>query len=261
MRILKKERGQSIVEFAFILPILLLLLGPVIDLGRAVYAKTQLQNITGDLLHMVILENEYSYQGGSFKAIEDKIATEEGLSHLSPSERDGYLIKKIFKSFVETEGLNKNGLIDMNNPRKYISMGPVKQGFEHTGHYPKLKKRTTGRGEYGGVFDEHGYDNKGYDKYGLDRLGYDRSGVDINNFQAGSFEAEHHKHERWELEDMETFDNSTYYREVTVTLPYEVKNITFTGKMLFGEKRKLEESVSGIIYMGGDGRDVTDPIS
>lgn len=42
------QRGQSVVEFALILPIFLLFLFGVIDLGRAVYAQTVLSNAVRD---------------------------------------------------------------------------------------------------------------------------------------------------------------------------------------------------------------------
>lgn len=269
----RSEKGQALVEFAIILPILLLLLGPVVDLGRALYTKTQLQNITSDLLHMTILENEYSYQGGSFKAMEEKILSEnEGISagHITEEDR-GYLINDIFNKFISTEGLDKYQ-IDSRNKDKYIELGPIQKGFKHVGKYPKLQKYVKYKGQkvikedhskhhiYNEfIYDEHGYDNSGYDMYYYDRDGYDKSGTDINNFSAGSFEADHYKDERWKLVGKETNDNSTYYRTVKVIIPYEMKNITFMGKIFFGETTKLESSSSGIIYMGGDGRDVKEP--
>ncbi len=259
LRFIKREKGQSMVEFAIILPLLLLLIGPVVDLGRLVYAKTQLQNITGDLLHMVVLENEYSHQDGSFKAIQDKIIQEDtGIPsiYFSDEEKDGYLISKTFKTFIKTEGLD-NGLIDIDNIDKYIKLGPVQKGFGHEGKYPKLKKQVR-PGEFVDK-SELNYIG-GYDQYGLDSLGYNRSGFDVYGLPAHDPRSNGNKHKRWKLEGTETFDNETYYREVTVTLPYKLKNITIVGKMIFGETMELKESISGIIYMGGDGRDVAEPL-
>ena len=53
-----RERGQDLVEFALILPILLLILMVILDLGRAVYYYSSMQNSTREGARYGIVHSE-----------------------------------------------------------------------------------------------------------------------------------------------------------------------------------------------------------
>ncbi|QQY80124.1 TadE-like protein [Keratinibaculum paraultunense] len=57
-RLIKHEKGTSLVEFALVLPIMLIMLGLICDMGRAVHAKINLQHLTGEIQRAVILYEE-----------------------------------------------------------------------------------------------------------------------------------------------------------------------------------------------------------
>lgn len=54
------ERGASAVEFALIVPVLLLLIGGIIDFGRAYYQEIQLSNAARDGARLASLGTAYS---------------------------------------------------------------------------------------------------------------------------------------------------------------------------------------------------------
>ena len=56
MRIKRRDRGQSLVEFALILPIFLLFLFGIIDLGRGVYAYNTIQNAAREAVRVAIVD-------------------------------------------------------------------------------------------------------------------------------------------------------------------------------------------------------------
>ncbi|WP_018923518.1 TadE/TadG family type IV pilus assembly protein [Salsuginibacillus kocurii] len=49
---IKKEDGQSLVEFALVLPLILIMLVGVVDFGRVLYAHLQLELITQEAVRM-----------------------------------------------------------------------------------------------------------------------------------------------------------------------------------------------------------------
>ncbi|HEY4552830.1 MAG TPA: TadE/TadG family type IV pilus assembly protein [Bacillaceae bacterium] len=49
---IRDERGQSLVEFALVVPVLLLLLVGIIDFGRMLYSYTQLQLVTQETVRI-----------------------------------------------------------------------------------------------------------------------------------------------------------------------------------------------------------------
>jgi Flp pilus assembly protein TadG len=58
MRMIRRRdrRGQTIVEFALILPIFILLLVGIIDFGRAVYASSTIQNAAREAVRVAIVD-------------------------------------------------------------------------------------------------------------------------------------------------------------------------------------------------------------
>ena len=65
-----RERGAAAVEFALILPILLILVGGVIDFGRLYYTQIQLANAARDGVRLAALGTTYTTS-----QIQDRTAT------------------------------------------------------------------------------------------------------------------------------------------------------------------------------------------
>lgn len=63
------NRGQALVEFVLLLPILVFLLFGLIDFGRITYTKNYLESKTSDAL--MYLENDYTFDG-TVKALNAK---------------------------------------------------------------------------------------------------------------------------------------------------------------------------------------------
>lgn len=61
---IRDEKGYSLVEFALVLPIMLIILGLIFDIGRAVHAKTNLQHLAGEIQKVVVLYEEAGAKGG-----------------------------------------------------------------------------------------------------------------------------------------------------------------------------------------------------
>jgi Flp pilus assembly protein TadG len=56
----KREHGQSLVEFALVLPILVLLMFGIFDLGRAVYAFNTISNAARSAVRVAIVDQNTS---------------------------------------------------------------------------------------------------------------------------------------------------------------------------------------------------------
>ena len=76
MRNHRTERGQSLVEFALILPIFILVLAGLFDLGRAVYAYNTISNASRESVRVAIVNQT----GADIKAEALKQAVSLGLS-------------------------------------------------------------------------------------------------------------------------------------------------------------------------------------
>lgn len=61
---LKGESGQSVTEFALILPILIIVLALIMDVGKAVHAKVNLQYLTSEIQKVAVLYDEGGATGG-----------------------------------------------------------------------------------------------------------------------------------------------------------------------------------------------------
>lgn len=55
---IKDEKGNSLIEFALVFPIMLIILSLIFDMGRAVHAKTNLQYLAGEIQKVVVLHDE-----------------------------------------------------------------------------------------------------------------------------------------------------------------------------------------------------------
>jgi Flp pilus assembly protein TadG len=60
IRLDRRERGQSLVEFALVLPILVLLMFGIFDLGRAVYAFNTISNAARSAVRVAIVDQNTS---------------------------------------------------------------------------------------------------------------------------------------------------------------------------------------------------------
>jgi hypothetical protein len=60
----RRSRGQSLVEFALILPIFLMLLFGLFDLGRAVYAWSTINNAAREAGRQLIVDQTFVMSGG-----------------------------------------------------------------------------------------------------------------------------------------------------------------------------------------------------
>lgn len=59
-----KEEGYSFIQFALVLPIVIIMLGLIFDMGSAIYAKMNIQHLAGDLHSAVSIYNEEMASGG-----------------------------------------------------------------------------------------------------------------------------------------------------------------------------------------------------
>lgn len=53
-----KEKGQALIEFVLLLPIIIFLVLAVIDIGRILYTKTWLESKMNDMVHLVNKEED-----------------------------------------------------------------------------------------------------------------------------------------------------------------------------------------------------------
>jgi Flp pilus assembly protein TadG len=67
-----RERGQDLVEFALVLPVLLLILIAVLDFGRAIYAYSVVANCAreGARLGIILADDDEGLSGADVDAIE-----------------------------------------------------------------------------------------------------------------------------------------------------------------------------------------------
>lgn len=61
---IKKESGQGLAEFALVLPILIILLIGIFDVGRVIFIKTNLQHLSAEIHKMTSLYSEKGTVGG-----------------------------------------------------------------------------------------------------------------------------------------------------------------------------------------------------
>jgi Flp pilus assembly protein TadG len=72
----RRDRGQTIVEFALILPIFILVLVGIVDFGRAVYASSTIQNAAREAVRVAIVDQNVTVI--ETEAIEQAVALDIG---------------------------------------------------------------------------------------------------------------------------------------------------------------------------------------
>ena len=105
------KKGQALVEFVLILPILLILIFLIIDLGRIIYTKNNLVNMVSDASDM--------YQKNIDKEkILEVLNSQEKITNLDIYEKDSLTYIKLTKNInLLTPGLN----IILKNPYEIIT--------------------------------------------------------------------------------------------------------------------------------------------
>jgi Flp pilus assembly protein TadG len=82
-----RETGQSLVEFALLMPVLVLIIFGLFDLGRAVYAWTAVSNAAREGARLAIVDQRTDGSGTSLAAIEAaNQATALGLDATDPAQ-------------------------------------------------------------------------------------------------------------------------------------------------------------------------------
>ncbi len=98
----KKDKGQALVEFVLVLPVFMMLILAIIDFGRIIYIKNNLENKTDDAL--TYLRDKRPYE--EVKAIINKDVTEEINISLTYGQ-DNYLTIQLSEEIaIFTPGLN-----------------------------------------------------------------------------------------------------------------------------------------------------------
>ena len=95
------KRGQALVEFIIILPILIFILFAIIDYGMISYNRNRMENIISDINKMY-LNNENNEE------IENFIKSNDKMLKLELNKEDKYINIKLYKEYdYVTPGLNK----------------------------------------------------------------------------------------------------------------------------------------------------------
>lgn len=58
--IFKNRKGQALVEFILILPVLILILFTIVDFGNIINTKTSLENDSSDMVRMILNGNSFN---------------------------------------------------------------------------------------------------------------------------------------------------------------------------------------------------------
>ena len=96
----KNERGQALVEFIIILPVFLLLVFCVVDFGRIISLKNELENVTSDAI-------TYYENGEKIENIQKIVSEDVKDIKLTIKDDDGYITLKVEKKLVPiTPGFN-----------------------------------------------------------------------------------------------------------------------------------------------------------
>lgn len=102
------RKGQALVEFVIILPVILALLFVSIDFGKIIYSKIRLENITNDVVNMYKV-------GNSDEKINKFIKNNDPYAKYKVEKKNNYLTFTLYsKVYITTPGLN----IVLDNPYK-----------------------------------------------------------------------------------------------------------------------------------------------
>ena len=101
VKIVNKRKGQALVEFVIILPIFLLLILGVIDLGKIIYMQNTMENALDDAITLYRADKTYD------EIITELHRNDKKLSMEITNENNNYVNVKLTKSVeIITPGLN-----------------------------------------------------------------------------------------------------------------------------------------------------------
>ena len=101
VKVVNKRKGQALVEFVIILPIFLLLILGVIDLGKIIYMQNTMENALDDAITLYRADKTYD------EIITELHRNDEKLSMEITNENNNYVNVKLTKSVeIITPGLN-----------------------------------------------------------------------------------------------------------------------------------------------------------
>ena len=99
---MKKKRGQALVEFIIILPVLIMLFFGAVDFGRIILRKNELESLTSDV-------TELYKDGKTYEELEDFLKENNKDNTISVKNKDNEYIEFTLISNVDfvTPGLGK----------------------------------------------------------------------------------------------------------------------------------------------------------
>ncbi|SFH98996.1 TadE-like protein [Tindallia magadiensis] len=103
---LKSEKGQSLVEFALVLPILLILMSFTLDMAQAINSKMNVQHLAGEM----VKAHTYFHRGG----------IENPGEHLSFDSRDDLIDHLVSESPLNEDGLTYKIIEGEVRDRTYV---------------------------------------------------------------------------------------------------------------------------------------------
>ncbi len=107
----KKNKGQALIEFVMILPILIFMIFACIDFGKVLYTKNNLENKMEDVITL-------HEAGKDIKSIQEELKLEKEKIELQSTREEKYLNFTLEKNVdILTPGLN----LILKNPYKAIS--------------------------------------------------------------------------------------------------------------------------------------------
>ena len=102
---MKNKKGQALIEFILILPVLLLILFMIIDFGKIILCKNHLENTLSDVvtlkenngdINTYLSQDEYKI---TYKIVDNKIILETKLDLITPGLKN--ILKNPYKVSVE----------------------------------------------------------------------------------------------------------------------------------------------------------------
>ena len=122
-RILRKikysnnEKGVSLIQFGLILPIVVLMLGLIADMGEIIIIKSNLQHLVGEVHKSLVLYEEFGVEGGV-------------KTHLAAATSEEH-VKKVIENNRQINNDNLNVEIKWSEKRSRNYMGHYNNGTSY----------------------------------------------------------------------------------------------------------------------------------
>lgn len=111
------EKGISFIQFGLILPIVVLMLGLIADMGEIIIIKSNLQHLVGEVHKSLVLYEEFGVEGGV-------------KTHLSAPTSEEQ-VKKIIEANRQINNDNLNVEIKWSEKRSRNYMGHYNNGYSY----------------------------------------------------------------------------------------------------------------------------------